>query len=232
MLALASFSNAAIAAPTSLSTAGSWQTATGDLSSLVGQPAPATWNYDTDLSTATILGSAGLPSGAIFTGYSSPNYSLSGTAAPGIFDGNPFAINIIDNTIAAIDALDSPDLIASMLNEGLNPNATGDVVVFATSTEVSPVESFDLFGLMIFDEDFFSGPIATLPTAEVLLENALFTYATLTHSFNFGQGIIETGFASYAQSPSAVPVPAAAFMFAPALLGFLGMRRKAKNSAV
>ena len=29
---------------------------------------------------------------------------------------------------------------------------------------------------------------------------------------------------------SAVPIPAAAFMFAPALLGFLGLRRKAKNS--
>lgn len=29
---------------------------------------------------------------------------------------------------------------------------------------------------------------------------------------------------------SAVPLPAAAFMFAPALLGFMGLRRKAKNS--
>jgi hypothetical protein len=32
-------------------------------------------------------------------------------------------------------------------------------------------------------------------------------------------------------NPSAVPIPAAAFMFAPALLGFLGLRRKAKNLA-
>jgi len=30
--------------------------------------------------------------------------------------------------------------------------------------------------------------------------------------------------------PNAVPLPAAAFMFAPALLGFMGLRRKAKNS--
>ncbi|RLB64101.1 MAG: hypothetical protein DRH08_10205 [Deltaproteobacteria bacterium] len=29
-----------------------------------------------------------------------------------------------------------------------------------------------------------------------------------------------------------VPIPAAAFMFAPALLGFMGLRRKAKNKAV
>ena len=32
------------------------------------------------------------------------------------------------------------------------------------------------------------------------------------------------------QPPAEVPVPAAAFLFAPALLGFLGLRRKAKNS--
>jgi len=31
-------------------------------------------------------------------------------------------------------------------------------------------------------------------------------------------------------SVSAVPIPAAAFLFAPALLGFMGLRRKAKNS--
>ena len=30
---------------------------------------------------------------------------------------------------------------------------------------------------------------------------------------------------------NAVPIPAAAFMFAPALLGFLGLRRRAKNKA-
>lgn len=30
---------------------------------------------------------------------------------------------------------------------------------------------------------------------------------------------------------SAVPIPAAAFLFAPALLGFMGLRRKAKNLA-
>jgi len=32
--------------------------------------------------------------------------------------------------------------------------------------------------------------------------------------------------------PGAVPIPAAAFMFAPALLGFMGLRRKAKKTVV
>jgi len=33
-------------------------------------------------------------------------------------------------------------------------------------------------------------------------------------------------------TPNAVPLPAAAFMFAPALLGFMGLRRKAKKTVV
>lgn len=39
-------------------------------------------------------------------------------------------------------------------------------------------------------------------------------------------------FLDWTPAVSEVPVPAAAVMFAPALLGFLGLRRKAKNSAV
>jgi type II secretory pathway pseudopilin PulG len=38
-------------------------------------------------------------------------------------------------------------------------------------------------------------------------------------------------FAFRSNAPSAVPIPAAAFLFAPALLGFMGLRRKAKNLA-
>lgn len=37
-----------------------------------------------------------------------------------------------------------------------------------------------------------------------------------------------SGLASVPQAPSAVPVPAAALLFAPALLGFIGLRRKLK----
>ena len=44
------------------------------------------------------------------------------------------------------------------------------------------------------------------------------------------QTAIFSGLASVPQAPNAVPVPAAAFLFAPALLGFIGLRRKAKNT--
>jgi len=44
-------------------------------------------------------------------------------------------------------------------------------------------------------------------------------------------GFSDTTFLEWTPSNvSAVPVPAAVFLFAPALLGFLGFRRRAKNS--
>jgi len=44
--------------------------------------------------------------------------------------------------------------------------------------------------------------------------------------------LVNSDIATYTKwtNVSAVPIPAAAFMFAPALLGFMGLRRKAKNS--
>jgi len=238
LVTLLSFSNTTFAAPTSLSTTDAWQTASGDLSSLLGQAAPATWRYDTDLTIVPQLAlNIPLDSGGTLSayGFDAPTYTLSGTAAPDIFDGSGFAVNIFDNTIAAIDnTTDTTELENSMLSHGLDLNVAGDVLIFATSTELhqgsDPVESYDLYGLMLFGKDFFSGPIVSLPPAETLLEQSLFTYAALTHSFDF----VQTGFASYAQSqiPSAVPIPAAVFLFAPVLLGFLSLRRRTKGAVI
>ena len=50
--------------------------------------------------------------------------------------------------------------------------------------------------------------------------------------YNFSQGRVEySGFERTGGVPGEVPIPAAAFMFAPALLGFMGFRRRAKNLA-
>ena len=65
-----------------------------------------------------------------------------------------------------------------------------------------------LDGLVVFDLDLNSGGS----------EPVVFDYAKLTINGTLAQ-------------TSVVPVPAAAFMFAPALLGFMGLRRKAKNLA-
>ena len=47
----------------------------------------------------------------------------------------------------------------------------------------------------------------------------------------FGDGLGDSDYDDLIIGVSAVPVPAAAFLFAPALLGFMGLRRKAKKSA-
>ena len=50
--------------------------------------------------------------------------------------------------------------------------------------------------------------------------------------YNFSQASVEySGFEQTGGIPGEVPIPAAAFLFAPALLGFMGFRRRAKNLA-
>jgi len=74
-----------------------------------------------------------------------------------------------------------------------------------------------------------------LPTALDLKQTILFGHIVITEvaadpdyaAKDFGSYLVR----NYKQI-SAVPVPAAAFMFAPALLGFMGLRRKAKNKAI
>lgn len=64
------------------------------------------------------------------------------------------------------------------------------------------------------------------------------TYYTHVDQSNWNAGEIGSGpgyganwyETVYVRDVSAVPVPAAAFMFAPALLGFIGLRRKAKDA--
>ncbi|PHS31373.1 MAG: hypothetical protein COA95_06120 [Methylophaga sp.] len=73
-------------------------------------------------------------------------------------------------------------------------------------------------------------------TAELALLNALSVTFTLLSDATvkffiqdapYGDNV---GGISLMVNPSAVPVPAAAFLFAPALIGFMGLRRKAKSA--
>jgi len=239
LVALFGFSNAALAASTSLSTTGSWQTATGSLSSLLGESAPATWNYNTDVSLAgyVVNGAPLLGSGGKLYRYqfATPAYTITNTAPPGLFNENQFRISLLDNTVATLDWPDL-NLISALSSHGLNPNGVGDVVEFATSYSYTGLngrtEYLRLRGLTVFKQDFFSGPIVSIPSGESLLDNALLIYGSLRNTALINGKIEEIGFANFAQSPSAVPVPAAAFLFAPALLGFLGLRRKTKSAVI
>lgn len=71
-------------------------------------------------------------------------------------------------------------------------------------------------------------------TASLALLNALSTSFTLLSDTTVTFFIKDKPYSdnkggmSLTISPSAVPIPAAAFLFAPALLGFMGLRRRAK----
>lgn len=54
---------------------------------------------------------------------------------------------------------------------------------------------------------------------------------SFTHTSENWHGFT-VGVEGLAPPPNAVPIPAAAFLFAPALLGFMGLRRKANNTVV
>ena len=244
LLVLAGFSNAAFAAPTTLSTVNTFQTGYGWLIGFEGRVGTASWNYDTDLSKATSITTTVLTSGATITTYKSvDHYTLtgSGTAAgDDSFEGETFSFSVINN-LAATDIAEIPnsalslneaDLTTMMEKHSLNPNDAFDMVLFDINHPRVDIPEIGVYlsGLSIFKNDFFSGPITTLPTAEEILSQSLFSYGILNIRDILGANPTSYGHSSFAVSPSAVPVPAAAILFAPALLGFLGLRRKAKNS--
>lgn len=71
--------------------------------------------------------------------------------------------------------------------------------------------------------------------SEWFLESLIFTAVTesIDLSFKLASGskaYLQIDGISLESAVSAVPIPAAAFLFAPALLGFMGLRRKAKST--
>ena len=93
--------------------------------------------------------------------------------------------------------------------------------------------SGDKIELNVLGENFIFGPRGSGFFG--ITSTSLFTEALLGDSAGNG-GFLGYGYVDNFQygagTPGQVPIPAAAFMFAPALLGFMGLRRKAKNKAV
>ena len=85
--------------------------------------------------------------------------------------------------------------------------------------------------------DFHIGDTVSGLVAGLQFDTMVFNY--LLGATTSGSNILNTQLlthwtqgVTYTSGVSAVPIPAALFMFAPALLGFMGFRRKAKNVAV
>jgi len=98
----------------------------------------------------------------------------------------------------------------------------------AAATTIGSIRAYDVFGLASPDGVNLYGLAGT----------SIYSVNTNTGLGSFisnygGKGLFEAnGSAFMSEAVSAVPVPAALFMFAPALLGLLGFRRRTKNLAI
>ena len=93
--------------------------------------------------------------------------------------------------------------------------------------------SSDAMELNVLGQNFIFGPSLSSGFFGIV-STSLFTEALLSDSVGNG-GSLSYGYVDnfqYGDGTGEVPIPAAAFMFAPALLGFMGLRRRAKNKAV
>jgi hypothetical protein len=73
-------------------------------------------------------------------------------------------------------------------------------------------------------------PLVVLNVAGSKISTTVALKAGVTYGVGFAQ-IGQSSPTAYSLSVSAVPVPAAAFLFAPALVGFMALRRKAAKAA-
>lgn len=151
-----------------------------------------------------------------------PNYS-GNTGSTSLGDGGELILQFTDNSLTASgDSTD--DLWVFEIGNA--------VETFFVSISTNLVDWVDLGSLSGqpggIDIDSFAG----------VSFGTLYSYVRLTDDANsnqsnspFGEADIDAvGAISSGVPVSAVPIPAAAFLFAPALLGFMGLRRKAKNS--
>jgi hypothetical protein len=115
-------------------------------------------------------------------------------------------------------------------NENYSVSLEGNVLGSGISFDSAGVYSHTTH---TFDDHEFS--MDFLIGASLLSSVMADLLAVITVDFGSGSNVFNSGMfsevsLSYNNSVSQVPLPAALFMFAPALLGFMGLRRKAKNS--
>lgn len=104
-------------------------------------------------------------------------------------------------------------------------------------TDLSTILRVEWFGEGVYDA-FLGINQVTIPVVNGLTDYVLLDMADFFGEVNitiFGQANVRNAFLGYTVSVfnpniSEVPIPAALYLFAPALLGFMGLRRKTKLS--
>ena len=117
-----------------------------------------------------------------------------------------------------------------------NGNSSAALTTFLVSSDVDTnvavnVGGFQPFANIASMDVSIDGAAAVTITMETVF--AAIITAGIDLNIAISNIILNSGanFVNYSVSVSAVPVPAALFLFAPALLGFLGLRRKATLAA-
>jgi len=137
-------------------------------------------------------------------------------------DSNPYDpidnqnYNHIADVIETVFSLPTDTFVAmdDTTSDKYRVDSLGDV----SSVDIISTVAYDYLAIHLGKYEIFFQFASLVPAGET------FEF-TITNVDGPGGGI-----SNYRAYNSAVPIPAAAFLFAPALLGFMGLRRKAKNS--
>lgn len=149
--------------------------------------------------------------------------------------GQSLTVDAIDNTLDSIGFYFAHASAGKTFNFSLSDALTGGTTFFSTSVVINAglntinIGTSLLAGSTIyalFDYAGFTGQTAYFNTAGNYAGGQSFFHSSGRWS-DF-QTDADHRFIAEFSSVSAVPIPAAAFLFAPALLGFMGLRRKAK----
>jgi len=146
------------------------------------------------------------------------------------------------NPIGSVALGDGGSLVVQFTDNSLTTsgNSDKDLWIF----EIGQVEAFDVY-ISKNNFDWISiGTVSGQPTGididaiAGVVAGDLFSFVMLSDNsaasqtgFPFSEADIDAiGAISSGAAVNAVPIPAAAFMFAPAILGFMGLRRRAKSA--
>jgi len=151
--------------------------------------------------------------------------------------GQSLTVGAVDNTLDSISFYFDAASNGKTFNFTVGDALTGGTTFFSTSVLISTgintinVGASLLAGSTIyalFDYGGFSGNTAKFSYTDGYAGGQSLFYSSLWDSSY--TGLDHKFIAKFSGGVNAVPIPAALFMLAPALLGFMGLRRKAKSA--
>lgn len=156
------------------------------------------------------------------------NWDVVNGTVDAIQQGNQWGINCFGNTGGCVDLDGSTSNAGDMISKDGFFAGTYTLVFSLSGNQRQHRPDSLVVSLGSYSENFILNAGAVWGTfTRVVTVAADGSKLSFSHAGGDNVGIMLDNV-----SVSAVPIPAAAFMFAPALLGFLGLRRRAKNTSI